>query len=774
MTHQMEDPPQSDAEGSESDPSSGQEFSPDYSDTDSSSGEATITAGPSGKGNLIGRALLAAGKMGHNPTRSNGGIDRRISESESGGTEWQHSQGGGANVEPTTGYPASSGFMPLERTLSNPAGWANEVSRHLLKSSMVSSEAGPMHQSNGLPGSPHTHNVNSGQPIPNAPKAQFYSVPTMATVPSMSYPSPSIPMSGPTKQRRFPETTASAFKPIQASHSVDRSGNLVREGASGFSRSQNSSATTLTLGSRPTTTGRRSPSGEPTVVRTASLPRMPRLQGFSPLVQTSSLSFQEARQVSSPIGNGNEGNVVDDGDPDQEGIYMDLSESRRKRSLRRRRKAASDGSRTPVSPALTISSPLVSPALSSLPSSIDSSPIQQILGYASARSKARPRDADQDYSARSELRKRRGSQHNPTQPLHYVLDPSYPFHIPPPRLAHQPRSDFSAASTSGDSAGVSSGYTASADSGDTRSDASRSSSSVLGLSLDDDVLGLDGRSRRNHGSAQYSRHLMSDAGTWDGNYTDTLHSPSPIFSAYETDVPAMSLPPSASGFTQSSRFPLVIFSLRLLAVVPASLGALSLMWNAIFPPLTTLGHVGHSAGDNLMSLPWAALTGMFCFELTTGLTHRWLLYYSLAPTLLRLVSLQSICWPSTFITLKYLGSIDILFAWIVVATTTACSRSVQIWVTSNVPEISTRTLKPTLPAPIKADATDPAGRGYKDVTNQRAREASDKSKRNHPQTVHGRVRERFWDWNEIVGAVWVRVGILYIVTTGYLLCHRHL
>lgn len=165
---------------------------------------------------------------------------------------------------------------------------------------------------------------------------------------------------------------------------------------------------------------------------------------------------------------------------------------------------------------------------------------------------------------------------------------------------------------------------------------------------------------------------------------------------------------------------------------------------------------------------------MFCFELTTGLTHRWLLYYSLAPTLLRLVSLQSICWPSTFITLKYLGSIDILFAWIVVATTTACSRSVQIWVTSNVPEISTRTLKPTQPATIKSDATDPAGRGFKDGDNPRAREAFDKSKRSNAQAVQGRIRERFWDWNEIVSAVWVRVGILYIITTGYLLCHRHL
>jgi hypothetical protein len=166
-----------------------------------------------------------------------------------------------------------------------------------------------------------------------------------------------------------------------------------------------------------------------------------------------------------------------------------------------------------------------------------------------------------------------------------------------------------------------------------------------------------------------------------------------------------------------------------------------------------------------------ALTGMFCFELTTGLTHRWLLYYSLAPTLLRLVSLQSICWPSTFITLRYLGKIDILFAWIVVATTTACSRSVQIWVTSNVPEISRRTLKPAAVA-LASGIKDPWG--GKDALDPRNREAYEKNRRKGRHAAQVLLRERYWDWNHIIGAVWIRVGILYIITTAYLLCHRHL
>ncbi|KAJ9110494.1 hypothetical protein QFC19_001620 [Naganishia cerealis] len=751
LPNSVEDQHQSDVDSSESDPSSGQEYSPDYSDTDSSSGEATITAGPSGKGNLIGRALLAAGRAENDPARSSGAVSAGIGESEGHVAEWQHSRGG-AYVEPRIGSPASSSFSPLERTLSNPAGWANEVSRHIFGSSIPASQAEPMQQFNGSPGLLAARNGSRGSMISNPQRSQGHSGTSAPIAPPNAQPFSSASTFGTSKHRRYPETAADVSKPNQVNHLADRPGHSLRENGSGLSRPQYSLTTTLPLASQPTSGEKRSPSTiEGKVVRTASLPKMSRLQGFSPLVKLNTLSHQEPNAAYSTNKFGNEGNTSQNTDSDQEGIYMDVSESRRKRSLRRRRKAASDGSRTPISPALTITSSPASPALS-LPSSVDSSPIHHILGHASIRGKSRLGDTKQEYSARNELRKRRGSQHNATQQSHQVLDATYLYHIPP-RLIHQPRSDFSAASTSGESAYVSSGYTASAGSGDTRSDASQSSSSALGLSLGDEGLAIDGRIRR---PTQFSRQFMNDEGTWDGNYTDTIHSPSPIFSAYETDVPAIALPPSATSFTQSSKFPLVIFLLRLLAVVPATLGAFSLMWNAILPASVTLGQVGHSAGDNLMSLPWAALTGMFCFELTTGLTHRWLLYYSLAPTLLRLVSLQSICWPSTFITLRYLGSIDILFAWIVVGTTTACSRSVQIWVTSNVPEYSTRSLKPAQAIVSKSEAMDTTARAFRDIAGQRTRDISDKSKRNNLQSAQMRIRERFWDWKEIIGAVWVR------------------
>lgn len=75
---------------------------------------------------------------------------------------------------------------------------------------------------------------------------------------------------------------------------------------------------------------------------------------------------------------------------------------------------------------------------------------------------------------------------------------------------------------------------------------------------------------------------------------------------------------------------------------------------------------------------------MQCFLLTSGLTRRWLAYYSLPSTLLRLLSLQTICWPMTSLTLKCVGPSRPLIGWVVIGTTTSVSNTVRIWVTSNI------------------------------------------------------------------------------------------
>ena len=80
----------------------------------------------------------------------------------------------------------------------------------------------------------------------------------------------------------------------------------------------------------------------------------------------------------------------------------------------------------------------------------------------------------------------------------------------------------------------------------------------------------------------------------------------------------------------------------------------------------------------------AILTGYQCLCLTTGLLTRWRLYYPPLSTLVRLLALQGICWPATHLTLSILEHEKRpVITWAVIATTTCMSRSVQIWVTSN-------------------------------------------------------------------------------------------
>lgn len=78
------------------------------------------------------------------------------------------------------------------------------------------------------------------------------------------------------------------------------------------------------------------------------------------------------------------------------------------------------------------------------------------------------------------------------------------------------------------------------------------------------------------------------------------------------------------------------------------------------------------------------LTGYQCLALVTGLLVRWRAYYPPLATLIRLLALQAICWPATHFTLTLLSHrTRPAICWAVVGSTTCVSRSVQMWVTSN-------------------------------------------------------------------------------------------
>ncbi|WWD21125.1 hypothetical protein CI109_105606 [Kwoniella shandongensis] len=244
-----------------------------------------------------------------------------------------------------------------------------------------------------------------------------------------------------------------------------------------------------------------------------------------------------------------------------------------------------------------------------------------------------------------------------------------------------------------------------------------------------------------------------------------------------------------------------LLSLRLLAIVPAVWGIAVLLqalvtgrlWVDVWPygvdlskeALERLVQGGVmvegewmrvSRGDMVLCIAWAICTGHFCFRLTTGLTHRWRSYYPLPSTITRLVSLQCLCWPATYLTLWFLGAERPLLAWIVIGVTTGWSRTVQMWVTSNVVPSSTST------STFESGGSGTGGTvgGGGDTTpnggggNSRKTSNVNVGTTGPPITPEGLTAwEEFtygrkWDWDAIAREVGWKVGSLLLVTTAWL------
>ncbi|KAJ7747611.1 N-glycosylation protein-domain-containing protein [Mycena maculata] len=171
--------------------------------------------------------------------------------------------------------------------------------------------------------------------------------------------------------------------------------------------------------------------------------------------------------------------------------------------------------------------------------------------------------------------------------------------------------------------------------------------------------------------------------------------------------------------------PLLFEFSRLLAVVPAIFGTLYNLYHMSHPPA---GPRAPERIDFFVSALWAVLTGYQCLALTTGLLARWRVYYPPLPTLIRLLALQAICWPATHLTLSLLGHARRPAAvWAAIGTTTCCSRSVQIWVTSN----------------LWGEPAAAPGAGWR--------------------RFGGRWSGRRWDWREVGIQCMLPAGVLYFV-----------
>ncbi|KAL0951991.1 hypothetical protein HGRIS_008645 [Hohenbuehelia grisea] len=132
--------------------------------------------------------------------------------------------------------------------------------------------------------------------------------------------------------------------------------------------------------------------------------------------------------------------------------------------------------------------------------------------------------------------------------------------------------------------------------------------------------------------------------------------------------------------------PLLFEFSRLLSIVPALLGTLYNLYYLFYPPQADAEarRAPPESVDFFVAALWSLLTGHQCLALTTGLLTRWRLYYPPLSTLIRLLALQSICWPATHFTLQILNqSARPVVVWALIGTTTSVSRAVQLWVTSN-------------------------------------------------------------------------------------------
>lgn len=151
----------------------------------------------------------------------------------------------------------------------------------------------------------------------------------------------------------------------------------------------------------------------------------------------------------------------------------------------------------------------------------------------------------------------------------------------------------------------------------------------------------------------------------------------------------------------------LLHPLRLLAAVPGCVGTFWLIRNAVVhvqssgslfvrgpldieqPQISNPWRMTRAL-DFLLASLWAVSTAYHALSLTTLLLRRWLIYYSLLPSLIRLLALQAICWPLVRMTIFIAGPDRPIEAWVVIASTTAFSDVVARWVTSNIADAPTK------------------------------------------------------------------------------------
>ncbi|KAF8198381.1 N-glycosylation protein-domain-containing protein [Mycena galopus ATCC 62051] len=244
----------------------------------------------------------------------------------------------------------------------------------------------------------------------------------------------------------------------------------------------------------------------------------------------------------------------------------------------------------------------------------------------------------------------------------------------------------------------------------------------------------------------------------------TLFQPRHLPTSRIIPVSAPLVPPS----TLEQRITPLLFEFsRLLSIVPAVFGTLYNLYFTYHPPS---GPRAPERIDFFVSALWAILTGYQCLALTTGLFMRWRVYYPPLATLIRLLALQAICWPATHLTLTLLDHTRRPAAvWAAIGTTTCMSRSVQIWVTSNL-WWEQREREAGAPPGGSSNAGGGGGGAAKN-TGGGAPNCAPQGQGQAPPTTGaggwrrfgGRWGGRRWDWREVAVQCMLPAGVLYFV-----------
>ncbi|KAF8874521.1 N-glycosylation protein-domain-containing protein [Gymnopilus junonius] len=219
----------------------------------------------------------------------------------------------------------------------------------------------------------------------------------------------------------------------------------------------------------------------------------------------------------------------------------------------------------------------------------------------------------------------------------------------------------------------------------------------------------------------------------------------------ETDEPSRHLPtariiPSSGPLVPPNTLeqrltPLLFEFSRLLSIVPAIFGTLYNIYHIYHPPVYDKAipnaRPPPERVDFFISVLWSILTGYQCLCLATGLLTRWKLYYPPLSTLVRLLALQGICWPATHLTLNILEHEKRpVICWAVIGTTTCVSRSIQLWVTSNL---------------------------WWEKKDEGGSTTTEEIRRNYWKRWGGKWGGRRWDWKEVSVKCMLPAGIVYFM-----------